>query len=111
MPNSARYGRIRPAASNGKPACSCNRYVATHLALMARRAFMAEHDERPRRHVDDPVSLDDFPLHGQVRTRGVERDSPARMIQLIRDAKRHGFMMGVQQQQEVLVLSPPAFAV
>src|SRR6202790_5265499 len=111
MPSSARYGRTRTAASNGKPACSCKRYVATHRGACPLLPLMAQHHEGPRRHVDNPVSFDEFPLQRQVRARSVERYFPTGMIQLVRNSKCHGFVMRVQKQEKVLVLCWLAFAV
>src|ERR1700693_4166466 len=72
---------------------------------------MTEQDERSSRHFDHAVSLYEFALYGQVRTRRIECHFPPGMIELIRNPEGHRLMVRVQQQQEVLVLRAPTLAV
>src|ERR1700685_160781 len=98
MPSSARYPSTCCAAASGNPACSCSRLVAIHLPLMT------EEHHGAGREIDQPVALHGLLVDFQRRPRGIERDLPAAVIQLVRYPEGHGLVMRIEKQQKIRVL-------
>src|ERR1700692_4899101 len=72
---------------------------------------MTEHDERPCCQADQAIALPRLRLTPKRGPRRIERPLPPRRIQLMRNSKRHGFVVGVEEQQKVRVLSALSFAI
>ena len=65
---------------------------------------MAEQHEGALCEIDQPVALHRFLADFQGRPRGVERDLPSGVIELMRDTEGDRLVMSVEQQQEIGVL-------
>src|SRR5882762_11945317 len=72
---------------------------------------MAEKDERARGEAHQSISLYRLVLRGQGRARRVEGHLPPRRIELVGNAKRHRFVMGVEEQQKARILGALPLAV
>src|SRR5579885_1470909 len=69
---------------------------------------MTQKHKRARSDIHQTAAFDTLLVGLELRASRVECDAPAAGIKLMRNAKRHRLMVGVQQQQKILVLRRPA---
>src|SRR5271168_3581885 len=65
---------------------------------------MTEQYQRAGLQIYQAIAFDRLSIDFQQGTRGVESHSPAAMIEFVRNAKGHRFVMPIEEQQEIRVL-------